>query len=327
MSRNEKGQFAAGAPSERRREWVGERFGKLVVTHAEYGVKRGKKTRTICTCQCDCGNIIETVAEYLTAGKTSCGCDTRERRVNSQRIDLTGQRFGRLTVIEMLWVHPYTQCRCICDCGKETVVRNAQLTSGKTTSCGCAQRENVSKKNTKDLAGYIADNGVKFIKKHRHIQTVSTGGGVWEWECECPVCGEHFYAIPATITSRDRVSCGCLGAQVSNGVAFITAMLDDMQVRYVREYSTQDCRYKNPLRFDFAILNDCYYPVHMIEYDGRQHYEAVDFFGGEDALRKTQIRDRIKDEYCASHNIPMTRLPYTMSYEAIRDTIKNIINP
>ena len=329
MSRNEKGQFAAGAPSERRKQWIGERFGKLLVTDVKYGVQRGKKTRTICTCICDCGNTVETVADNLRQGKkTSCGCDTHERRVSSQRIDLTGRRFGRLTVVEMLWVYPHTKCRCICDCGNEAVVTNTQLTYGKTTSCGCVQRERTSIANTKDLSGYVAENGVKFIERHSHISTVETGGGVWVWECECPICGNHFYAIPATIMSRTtKASCGCLGQQISNGEAFVSAMLDDMNVRYIFQYSTKDCRYKNPLRFDFAILGDDDSPVHMIEYDGRQHFEAVDFFGGEDSFRETQRRDQIKNEYCALNNIQMTRLPYTMSYEEIRDTIKNIINP
>lgn len=57
----------------------------------------------------------------------------------SAKIDLTGQRFGRLVVVEetgrasgnkVLW-------RCVCDCGNETVVRGICLRSGHTASCGC----------------------------------------------------------------------------------------------------------------------------------------------------------------------------------------------
>lgn len=58
-------------------------------------------------------------------------------------IDITGQRFGRLTVIEKLpprkgggsdWL-------CRCDCGKETKAIGSNLRKGDTTSCGCAAKE------------------------------------------------------------------------------------------------------------------------------------------------------------------------------------------
>lgn len=66
------------------------------------------------------------------------------------KIDLTGQRFGRLVVIcengrakdrHVLWL-------CKCDCGSEVTVRGRDLKSGHTTSCGCLQRERSSECNT-----------------------------------------------------------------------------------------------------------------------------------------------------------------------------------
>ena len=40
-----------------------------------------------------------------------------------------------------------------------------------------------------------------------------------------------------------------------------------------------------------------------IEYQGRQHFEVVDIFGGEEALRKTIERDKIKFEFCIENTI------------------------
>lgn len=52
--------------------------------------------------------------------------------------DLTGQRFGRLTVLEPVTGRGRTKWRCRCDCGRTTVVGSAHhLTSGNTKSCGC----------------------------------------------------------------------------------------------------------------------------------------------------------------------------------------------
>lgn len=57
--------------------------------------------------------------------------------------DLTGQKFGRLTVVrraknsakcETMW-------ECICDCGNYTIVRGKNLTEGITKSCGCIRKD------------------------------------------------------------------------------------------------------------------------------------------------------------------------------------------
>ncbi len=57
--------------------------------------------------------------------------------------DLTGQRFGRLTVIELAGKNKHGQRMwlCKCDCGTEKVVAEKHLKSGGTNSCGCLQRE------------------------------------------------------------------------------------------------------------------------------------------------------------------------------------------
>ena len=323
LSRNEKGQFVAGSVSERRKQWVGRRFGHLLVTDVEYGVLRGGKRRTVCKCICDCGNEIETVSEYLIAGKTSCGCDVARKKSQSSRIDLTGRRFGRLVVEEMLWVKPHTKCRCKCDCGKEVVVINTGLTSGKTQSCGCYQRDRASEANTEDFTGEKTDNGVEFIKRY-----VQNERGVWVWECKCPYCGGLFYGVPAFVRQDNRASCGCITKGVSLTESMITDYLEKHDVIFSRQYKFEDCRDKYALRFDFAILSDDGKTVkHLLEYDGKQHYQPIEYFGGLDQFEILQKHDRMKTEYCRQHNIPLTRLPYTMSAEEIKDSIKNIINP
>lgn len=58
-------------------------------------------------------------------------------------IDLTGQRFGRLVVIELVGTNKAHRAiwRCLCDCGNETVVLGASLRRGATQSCGCFHSE------------------------------------------------------------------------------------------------------------------------------------------------------------------------------------------
>lgn len=62
-----------------------------------------------------------------------------------RRRDLTGQRFGRLTVLAFHSVDKSRNVRwaCRCDCGVEKVIQKAALVSGSQISCGCAKREHL----------------------------------------------------------------------------------------------------------------------------------------------------------------------------------------
>ena len=71
-------------------------------------------------------------------------------------VDRTSQRFGRLVVVEeagrnaskkVMW-------RCLCDCGKETVVPSGGLVTGNTTSCGCFLKEKITKHGGWQKASY-----------------------------------------------------------------------------------------------------------------------------------------------------------------------------
>lgn len=65
--------------------------------------------------------------------------------------DLTGQKFGRLTVIELVKINNRSHWLCKCECGKETFVQGGYLTSGHKKSCGCLHddlsRERLTKMN------------------------------------------------------------------------------------------------------------------------------------------------------------------------------------
>jgi len=88
--------------------------------------------------------------------------------------DLTGKQFERLTVIKRVennkqgssqWL-----CRCNCQDENEIVVVGGRLTSGNTKSCGCLQKENVSKLfkkyNTYILTG---DFGIGYTLKEEEF--------------------------------------------------------------------------------------------------------------------------------------------------------------
>ena len=62
--------------------------------------------------------------------------------------DLTGKRFGRLTVIKTQGKNKFNNYMwlCRCDCGNEIVVLSGNLLKGNTKSCGCIQRNDLTGK-------------------------------------------------------------------------------------------------------------------------------------------------------------------------------------
>lgn len=81
--------------------------------------------------KCDCGGEkITTVSKVRVGDVKSCGCIWRKSRA---RIDITGQRFGRLTVLDF----KDGKWRCRCDCGNITFRKHQELLRAGTPSCGC----------------------------------------------------------------------------------------------------------------------------------------------------------------------------------------------
>src|ERR1700736_999826 len=68
-----------------------------------------------------------------------------------QVANLTGRRFGRLVVFELVprkmgSGNAWWFCRC--DCNKTTAVNGSKLTNGETKSCGCLKKESVRTQST-----------------------------------------------------------------------------------------------------------------------------------------------------------------------------------
>jgi len=99
----------------------------------------------------------------------------------------------------------------------------------------------------------------------------------------------------------------CLDQQKdSKGIRTIKKILDELEIRYVTEEKFDGLKYKLPLRIDIYLID---YKL-CIEYDGEQHFKAVEFWGGERAFLKGRIKDLIKDVYCVKNGLNLLRIPF-----------------
>lgn len=176
-------------------EMVGKKFGMLtVIEDLGYNSHREGKVR----CRCDCGKEIVAMSKRLRAGlTTNCGCSKKHRGYK----DLSGQKFGRLTVIEFAGIKNHCATwRCMCECGNERIVSANNLKNGHTKSCGCYNRAIVHSL-AKDLTGQKFNSWTV-------IRRVAYKSNRIMWHCKCE-CGNERDLSSGQLTSGHSKSCGC----------------------------------------------------------------------------------------------------------------------
>lgn len=297
------------------RDLTGQQFENLIVLYrANDTIKDGKKRRVRWHCRCKCGNELDVIADnLLRRPNMTCQECAIKNRAEHQRINVVGNKYGRLTILEVIPNTRPTKVRCICDCGNEHVCLQSDVVGGHTQSCGCLHKDATSESNTKDWSGHVSSYGVELLHQERMNEK-----GQWLWKCRCGVCGNEFVALPAKVNNGHITSCGC--RIQSSGEEYINGLLNKFNIDFIPQYKFDDCKLKYTLRFDFAIIEN-QEVLGLIKYDGKQHFEPIEFFGGESGFKKTQERDEIKNTYCETHNIPLLRLPYILSTDEIKSKI------
>lgn len=130
--------------------------------------------------------------------------------------DLTGKKFGKYTVIDYAGpasphkVNKEHSWNCLCECGREKVVRGASLKSGQTQSCGCFHKA-ILKKRVIDLTGkkFGLLTVVGFSGEYRGCELL--------WQCQCE-CGQSKLIRGVSLRNGDTKSCGCRQGQFIHGL-------------------------------------------------------------------------------------------------------------
>lgn len=145
-----------------RENLAGKKFGRLtVIEQSEDKIRPNGDHIAMWKCICDCQSdksepeyVIKEGASLKSGKCLSCGCYQSDKLRERQTKNLTGIKFGRLTVLELShYEKKYggDSCaiwKCICDCQKDkenpnyTYVPTNSLTTGNSTSCGCLRKEN-----------------------------------------------------------------------------------------------------------------------------------------------------------------------------------------
>jgi hypothetical protein len=123
------------------------------------------------------------------------------------------------------------------------------------------------------------------------------------------LCKKHGYFKQKPINHLS--GCGCQLCNSSKGEESIKNILDEKEISHKREFKFKDLKDKYPLRFDFMVSDNNNNIKYLIEFNGRQHYEYCSNFHNDlSDLKKCQIRDQMKIDYCNKNNIKLYIIKY-----------------
>lgn len=229
-------------------------------------------------------------------------------------INETGNKYGDLVVVKRAENHigpngkSKVQWLCKCSCGNEIITLGDSLRSGRTKSCGkCGRnirnREEASDNLTKEMIGKTY--GFLKVLKLGSYENTSENKRRRKVICECLLCGDIVEVRTNYLKSGDTTSCG--KHNKSRGEIYVRNFLKLNNYGFCEEYIFSGLIDKNPLRFDFSILNKENKIIGCIEIQGSQHYDDKNGWYNLDIIK----HDKMKEEYCRKENIPLLILDYS----------------
>lgn len=248
-------------------------------------------------CQCvKCKKYIIKSASTLQKSVNECEC----------RNDLSGQRFGRWTVLALTEERTKNRGKiwqCKCDCGTIKNVPAETLKRGESKSCGCYQKEKAAelcRKTRIDLTGQRFGKLVALFPIYSSDKNMHT-----KWTCQCD-CGNLCEIDMGNLRQGFSQSCGCTQSKQEEHIIKLL-MTNNLQFKYQHAFDELSDK-----KFDFYI-NDNY----IIEFDGSQHfYYTGRGWDTQNHYERTHKSDLLKNKYCFEHNIPLIRIPYDTNYTA-----------
>lgn len=206
---------------------------------------------------------------------------------------------------ELTHAHSIAQYICPKHGLKETKVMLLAYGHG----CSDCQYENIDgkyKNNPNALKKELLSYGLEILNPEEYEGWSDTNLMI-----KCPNCGKEYISSFNNIRRNYREGAknlcrDCL-KPTSLGEIKIADYLKSHNISFEKEKRFLDCKDKLTLPFDFYLPDDNL----IIEFMGKQHYEPVPFFGGEEAFKIRKSHDKYKKRYCLENGIRYLSIPYS----------------
>ena len=147
----------------------------------------------------------------------------------------------------------------------------------------------------------------------------------WLFPYDDPKTGKHFdFEWKSKVVNRNS-GCGCPYLTTYKGEEYIKQYLQKNNIVFNTQQKFSDLlgTGDGQLSYDFSIPDEKYGYI-LIEYNGIQHYEAVDYFGGEEQFKKQKEHDKRKRDYAKKHGYKLITVKYTYdTYESVEEHLDN----
>jgi len=272
---------------------------KSIETHGDeydYSLVNYKNINTRLKIICKKHGVFEQIpSRHLSGGK----CPTCDNKLNKFIIKSNEIHDCKYDYSLVYFINNKTKIRIIC---KEHGIFE-QIPNNHLSGNGCPKCCGMNK-TTEDFIN-------ESVKIHGDKYDYSLSNYIGAFNKIKIICKKH--GIFEQTSSNHLSGRGCSICNNSKGEIKIREFLEKYKILFEKQKKFKNCKYKNKLSFDF------YLPDHnmCIEYDGIQHYESIEFFGGTKSFNYIQIRDEIKNSYCNSNNIKLIRIRNMGQIESI----------
>lgn len=270
---------------------------------------------TIITWKCGkCGKIHQDTGKNLRRRKFLCSCYKLEEQIN--KIENKLNKIGYTFLSDQPDAYSLGQgqkeintqkpilVKCL-NCGKVSKEYLNNLLS-KHKKCNCDPSKCYTNNLTKEE---FIDKWTDFNKKHWELLDNEYKNRNTKYQVKCIECGNIEYRWGISLLDHDLSCRNC--SNISIGEKKIKDYLDKQKILYKREYAitlpNKEIRF-----FDFFLPDKNVF----IEFNGIQHYEAIEYFGGIDRLKAQQKRDESKIQWCKDNNYKLLIIRYDEDVES-----------
>ena len=258
----------------------------------------------------DCGTEWWITPNNFKKGKRCPTCSNNYKSTKEFEAEVKKLHKGNIKVLG-----EYTNCGESIElyCRKHETPYSSRPTDvlrGRTQCPKCkANKISLAQRKTEELfkSELEAKHGGNLTSESKYVNTHT------KVTFRCKKCKKSFEAEPNSVL---RLS-GCPNCIEYKGETYISEYLNKNSIAYETQKTFPGCKHKRNLPFDFYLPQENL----LIEYDGRQHLEPIEFFGGVASFEQQVIRDNIKNDYAKHNSIRLIRIPYSVTGDAIGEVI------
>lgn len=243
-----------------------------------------------------CGNVYKVKPDLFLHGNRCPQCAVNAKKTNEQFknevYDLVGNEYTFLDP----YVNNHTKLRVKHNkCGKVYLVTPANFLSGsRCQQCYIETKRKTNEQFKREVYNLVG-NEYTVLGSYHNADT--------KIKVKHNTCGGVYEVRPYSFLE----GCGCPYCNSSKGELIISKILNTLNINYEAQKTFDDLKDTQSLSYDFYIPDQDI----LIEYQGVQHYQPVDRFGGEDHFKIQQKHDKMKLDYAKENNYNLIAVPYT----------------